>query len=98
MSTANYDTVSQVAPAGSTGPRNIGGRQAGGSSAGIEGVTVEREEDVAAVIAVIAALASVSTAPSEPGPATRSVWADPARRLGQRSASATAWWASGLPR
>ncbi|HEY5882562.1 MAG TPA: acyl-CoA carboxylase epsilon subunit [Nakamurella sp.] len=54
------------------------------------------DEDAAAVIAILTALAAASAA-DEPDPPTRSVWADPAHRLGLRPASASGWWASGLP-
>ena len=58
------------------------------------GVRVD-DEDAAAVIAVLTALAASTDTESEA--AARSVWADPAHRLGLRPASASGWWASGLP-
>ncbi len=55
------------------------------------------EQDAATVIAILTALPAASgSAPEQP--AGRSVWADPAHRLGLGSVSATGWWASGLPR
>lgn len=55
------------------------------------------EEDAAAVIAILTALAAAGGAP-EPDPADRSVWGDPAHRLGLAPPSRVAWWASGLAR
>jgi len=54
------------------------------------------DADAATVIAILTALTAASRGADE-GPATRSVWADPAHRLGLRSPSASGWWASGLP-
>jgi len=54
------------------------------------------DDDAATVIAILFALTTAVGAEDEP--ATRSVWADPARRFGLSSTSATGWWASGLPR
>jgi hypothetical protein len=53
------------------------------------------DEDVAVVLALLAA-AGGAVPESAPGP--RSVWSDPAHRLGLRSTGSTGWWASGLPR
>jgi hypothetical protein len=55
------------------------------------------DEDVATVIAILTALAAAAGTP-EDEPAPRSVWADPAHRLGVSAASANGWWASGMPR
>lgn len=55
------------------------------------------EQDAAVVIAVLAALAAgPEAAATEPTP--RSIWADPAHRLGVGAAGDHRWWASGLPR
>lgn len=56
-----------------------------------------RDDDAATVIAILTAIAAASYE-SVPEPVDRSVWADPAHRLGLSSASPTGWWASGLPR
>jgi hypothetical protein len=56
----------------------------------------DEDEDAAAVVAILTALAA--SADPEPAPANRSVWADPAHRLGLSSASGVGWWSSGLPR
>lgn len=53
------------------------------------------DADAATVIAILSALAAAAGTPGDE-PAPRSVWADPAHRLGQRPA-AHGWWASGLP-
>lgn len=55
------------------------------------------EEDAATVIAILTALAAAAGEP-ETEPATRSVWGDPAHRLGVAGPSRNGWWASGLPR
>jgi hypothetical protein len=55
------------------------------------------EQDAAVVIAVLAALAA-GPEPAATEPAPRSVWADPAHRLGVSAAGDHRWWASGLPR
>ena len=57
------------------------------------------DEDAATVIAILTALAALTEASSgaDEAPGHRSVWADPAHRLGVRSPSASGWWASGLP-
>jgi galactitol-specific phosphotransferase system IIB component len=60
-------------------------------------ISRRNDEDAAAVVAVLTTLAAASAA-DEPETAPRSVWADPAHRLGLRPASASGWWASGLPR
>jgi len=54
------------------------------------------DQDAATVIAILTALAAASPGADET-PSDRSVWADPAHRLGVRSPSASGWWASGLP-
>ena len=56
------------------------------------------DEDVAAVLAVLFAITvAPETGPQDP-PA-RSIWGDPGHRIGNPPhPSATAWWASGLPR
>ncbi len=55
------------------------------------------EPDAAVVIAVLAAVAA-GPEPAATEPAPRSVWADPAHRLGVSAAGDHRWWASGLPR
>ena len=55
------------------------------------------DEDAAAVLAVLVAIASTSEAPPEPH--APSIWGTPAHRIGATiHPSATAWWASGMPR
>jgi hypothetical protein len=56
------------------------------------------DEDAAAVLAVLfAIMAAPETAPPEPR--ARSIWGDPAHRIGTPPhPSATVWWASGMPR
>ena len=56
------------------------------------------DEDAAAVLAVLFAItAAPGTASHEPR--ARSIWGDPAHRVGSPPRpSATAWWASGMPR
>jgi len=53
------------------------------------------DEDAAVVVAVITALAAGR---AEETPAVRSVWADPAGRLGRAQPGPHTWWASGGPR
>ena len=48
-------------------------------------------------VASLAALAA-GPEPAATEPAPRSVWADPAHRLGVSAAGDHRWWASGLPR
>lgn len=55
------------------------------------------EEDAATVIAVLTALAAAAGEPVTE-PTARSVWGDPAHRLGLAPASPVGWWASGLAR
>lgn len=59
---------------------------------------VRDDEDAATVIAILTALAAAATEPDEEPAPARSVWADPAHRLGLRALAPTGWWASGLPR
>jgi hypothetical protein len=56
------------------------------------------DEDAAAVLAVLVAIIG-ATDPTSNAPAAQSIWGDPAHRIGIAPApSATAWWASGMPR
>ena len=56
------------------------------------------DEDAAAVLAVLAAIAG-ATDRTPDAPEAQSIWGDPAHRIGIAPApSATAWWASGMPR
>jgi hypothetical protein len=59
--------------------------------------TTRDDEDAAAVLAALFAIAGTAEVPQEPN--ARSVWGDPAHRTERdRRPSATAWWASGMPR
>ena len=56
------------------------------------------DDDAAAVLAVLFAIAG-ATEPTPEAAQAPSIWGDPAHRIGGRPApSATAWWASGMPR
>ena len=59
---------------------------------------VRDDEDAATVIAILTALAGAAAGEPEAGPTARSVWGDPAHRLGQVPASPVGWWASGVAR
>jgi len=56
------------------------------------------DQDAAAVLAVLFAIAGSSVTQPKARPAP-SVWADPGHRIGRAErASASGWWASGMPR
>ena len=56
------------------------------------------DDDAAVVLAVLYAIAGATDAAPET-PLAPSIWGNPAHRIGTDPApSATAWWASGMPR
>jgi hypothetical protein len=56
------------------------------------------DDDAAVVLAVLFAIAGATDAAPE-APLAPSIWGNPAHRIGTDPApTATAWWASGMPR
>lgn len=56
------------------------------------------DHDAATVLAVVLALSSHDSARPAEAPGQRTIWSDPAHRLGIPSPSPTGWWASAMPR
>ncbi|WP_395726257.1 acyl-CoA carboxylase epsilon subunit [Nakamurella sp.] len=75
----------------------MSGRPDGGAASARPATRRRDDEDAATVIAILTAIAAASNEPA-PDPAARSVWGDPAHRLGLDPASPVGWWASGLAR
>ncbi len=56
------------------------------------------DQDAATVLAIVLALAAQDVAEALRAPGQRTIWSDPAYRLGTPQPSPTGWWASAMPR
>ena len=56
------------------------------------------DHDAATVLAIVLALSSQGGAEAVEAQVRRTIWSDPANRLGIRQPSPTGWWASAMPR